>query len=268
MSKPYTVITGASEGIGRCFATLLAAQGHNLILVARNLPQLGELRDELQARHGVTILAVGQDLAAPDAVRAVGEAVGDRPVDGLINNAGYQVPIGPFALAEPEAVRAMIAVNLVALTDLTRLLLPALIQTRGAVVNVASHAAFQPVPYMAAYAATKAYVLHLSEALGQELADSKSGVYVMAFCPGATRTNFWSRSASPLEHTRFPVMAVEDVVAVAVRELKRRRKPVVIPSLLLRAATQTLRVSTRALNLKLARLLTGYQPSPSKLAQP
>ena len=160
----------------------------------------------------------------------------------------------------------MIAVNIVALTDLTYLMLPTIVAARGAIINVASHAAFQPVPYMSAYAATKSYVLHLTEALSRELADSNPGqVYVMALCPGATRTQFWSRSGSPVEKTRFSVMTVEAVVAVALRQLKRRRKTVVIPSMLLRAATHSLRVSTRPLNLLMARILTGYKaPAPSR----
>ena len=103
--------------------------------------------------------------------------------------------------------------------------------------------------------------------LSQELADSNPGeIYVMAPCPGATRTQFWSRSASPVENTRFAVTSVEAVVGVAMRKLKRRRKTVVIPSLLLRAATQSLRVSTRSLNLKLARMLTGHGPSRNRPA--
>ncbi len=259
MSNSYIVITGASEGIGRGFAQAFAALGRNLIVVARNADRLATLKAELEARYAIEVIVIVQDLAAPDAARRIIEAIGDRAIDGLINNAGFQVPIGPFAQGASEAVTAMIAVNIVALTDLTRLLLPAILASRGAIINVASHAAFQPVPYMAAYAATKAYVLHLTEALSQELADSHPGrVYVMALCPGATRTQFWSRSSSPVEKTRFAVMTVEAVVTVAMRALDRRRKTVVIPSLLLKAATQSLRVSPRRLNLRLARMLTGH----------
>jgi hypothetical protein len=264
MSKPYTIITGASEGIGRGFATALAANGHNLVIVARNGERLRDLAAALQAEHRVDIRVVEQDLAIPGAAEAIRDAVDDLPIDCLINNAGFQVAIGPFAQGDAAAVRTMIAVNIVAPTDLTYLMLPAIRATGGAIINVASHAAFQPVPYMSAYAATKAYVLHLTDALGRELADSDPGrVYVMALCPGATQTQFWSRSGSPVEKTRFSVMTVEAVIAVALRELKRRRKTVVIPSVLLQAATQSLRVSTRPLNLLLARMLTGYAtPAP------
>ena len=266
MSKPYTIITGASEGIGRGFATVLAAQGHDLVIVARNGERLRELATELQAQHRVDVRVIVQDLAVPGAAAAVRDAIGGLSIGCLINNAGFQVAIGPFADGDGEAVRAMIAVNVVALTDLTHLLLPAIRATRGAIINVASHAAFQPVPYMSAYAATKSYVLHLTEALGRELADSGSGVYVMALCPGATRTQFRRRSASPVEHSGVSVRTVEEVVAVALRELERRRRTVVIPSILLRAATQSLRVSTRPLNLVMARLLTGYKPPSSRAA--
>lgn len=259
MSKPFTIITGASEGIGRGFATAFAAQGRSLILVARGEARLEELRRELAGEHGIEVRIVVQDLAAPHAASAVVTAIGDAPVDCLVNNAGFQVPIGPFADSDAGQGQAMIAVNIVALTDLTRLLIPRIVKAGGAILNVASHAAFQPVPYMAAYAATKAYVLHFTEALGRELADRHPGqVYVMALCPGATQTQFWNRSGSPVEKTRFSVMTVEATVVVAMKELARRRKTVVIPSLLLSAATQSLRVSTRSLNLVLARMLTGY----------
>jgi uncharacterized protein len=260
MSQPYTLITGASEGIGRGFAHAFAAEGRNLIMVARNGDRLAALKTDLETRHRIEVIVIQQDLAAPDAAAAIAKAVDHLTIDCLVNNAGFQVPMGPFADGDCEAIKGMIAVNVVALTDLTRFLLPAILISRGAIVNVASHAAFQPVPYMSAYAATKSYVLHLTEALSRELADSHPGqVYVMALCPGATRTQFWSRSRSPVENTRFAVMAVEEVVAVAMRELKRRRKTVVIPSVILRAATQSLRISTRSLNLKLARMLTGHR---------
>lgn len=259
MPQLYTLITGASEGIGRGFAHAFAADGRNVIIVARSGDRLLALKTELEARHQIKVIVIEQDLSAPDAAGIIATAVDHLAIDCLVNNAGFQVPIGPFAGGDSEAVRRMIAVNIVALTDLTRLLLPAILTARGAIINVASHAAFQPVPYMAAYAATKSYVLHLTEAMSQELADSNPGqVYMMALCPGATRTQFWTRSASPVENTRFAVMTVEDVVAVAMKELKRRRKTVVIPSLLLRVATQSLRVSSRRLNLKLSRMLTGH----------
>ena len=267
MSKPYTVITGASEGIGRGFANTLGAQGRNLVIVARNESRLRELAAELRERHGIAVHIVVQDLTAPDAARTILTAIGDLPVDHLINNAGFQVPLGPIIDGKISDLHAMVAVNIVALTDLTRLLLPRIIGAGGAIVNVASHAALQPVPFMAAYAATKSYVLHFTEALSRELAESNpKQVYVMALCPGATRTQFWARSASPVEKTRFPVMTVEAVVAVAMRELGRRRRTVVIPSLALRVATQSLRISPRWLNATLARLLTGHGSSNSRQA--
>jgi len=256
MLKAYTVITGASEGIGRCFANALAAKGHNLVLVARNRDRLEALAKELAGQHGVDIRVIVQDLAEPGAAGAIAAATRDLTIDCLINNAGFQVPIGRFADSETSAVHAMIAVNISALTELTRLLIPRLVEHESTIVNVASHAAFQPVPYMSAYAATKAYVLHFTEALGVEVNDSHPGrVYVMALCPGATRTEFWSRSNSPVEKTRFPVMSPERVVATAMRAMARRRKTVVIPSLLLALATESLRLSPRALNAQMAKRL-------------
>jgi uncharacterized protein len=262
MSKAYTIVTGASEGIGRGFAEAFAAEGRDLFVVARNAARLEALKADLEARHGIEVRVVVQDLAERGAAGAIKAAIGDRAIAYLVNNAGFQVPMGPIETADAGAVRAMLDVNVVALTELTMALLPAIVRAGGAIVNVASHAAFQPVPYMAAYAATKSYVLHMTEALGAELEARHPGrVYVMALCPGATRTEFWSRSSARVEDTRFSVQSVEQVVAAAMRQLKRRRRTVVIPSLILSAATQSLRVSTRALNLRIATLLTGYRAS-------
>jgi len=234
MPANYTLIPGASEGIGREFAKTLASEKHNLILTARNVQRLEELKRELMALH-------------------------DKKVDCVINNAGFQVPIGPFEQSTPDQIRAMMAVNMTAVTELSHHFLPGLISQRGILVNVASHAAFQPVPYMAAYAATKAFVLHFTEALQSELQDKYGkAVFVLALCPGATRTKFWERSASPVEKTKFIIMSPEAAVKKAIKAMRKRTQHVLIPSLLLGVATQTLRVSTRKLNLFIAKKLVGY----------
>ncbi len=252
-------MTGASEGIGRCFAQALAAQQRNLVLVARNAERLEDLAADLRTRHAIEVRVIPMDLGRATAARDLMRDVGDLPIDCVINNAGFQVPMGPVRENDPATVRDMIALNIVAVAEVAQAFLPALVKTRGTLVNVASHAAFQPVPYMAAYAATKAYVLHYTEALNAELADSNPGaVYVMALCPGATQTRFWERSASKVEETRFSVMSPEAVVATAMSAMRKRRRSVVIPGVVLNLATLALRFGTRPLNAAIAKRLVGH----------
>lgn len=189
------VVTGASGGIGEEFAVQLAARGSHLILVARRAEKLAALRDTLTARHpGIVVDVIAADLATPGSgselaaeVRRLG-----RSVDVLVNNAGVGVH-GRFVDQEPEANANQIQLNCGTLVDLTARFLPAMVERgRGVVLNVASTAAFQPTPGMAVYGATKAFVLSYSEALWQECRDT--GVRVLALCPGATETEFFSRT--------------------------------------------------------------------------
>ena len=258
-SNAYSLITGASEGIGRVFATKLAEQGDNLIVVARNRERLESLAADLSGRHGVSVQVLTQDLGVAGSAKAVFDACSRWPVDKLVNNAGIEVPLRPFQESDAAAITAMLQLNIIALTELTRHFLPQIIASGGAIVNVASHAAFQPVPYMAAYSASKSYVLHFSEALHAELSDSHAGkVQVMALCPGATSTLFWERSNTSVESTRFSVMEPEQVVDAALDGLKGRKRSVVIPGMPLKFLTQLLRVSPRSLNLFIAKKLVGH----------
>jgi uncharacterized protein len=187
------LVTGASGGIGEEFAVRLAAGGVDLVLVARRGDRLDALRSRLLADHpDRTIATVTADLAEPGAGAAlVGQLDGQR-IDVLVNNAGVGSH-GPFADQDADAAVALAQLNVVTLTDLTARLLPPMLATgRGAVINVASTAAFQPVPTMAVYAATKAYVLSFTEALWWET--HRSGVRVLALCPGATETEFFRRT--------------------------------------------------------------------------
>jgi short-subunit dehydrogenase len=186
----WALVTGASGGIGMEMARDLAAQGHALVLVARKAGALQQLADELRQRHGTETLVVALDLSAPEAADQVAEKLREAGIEPavLVNNAG----IGLFGLHTETRLddeQAMINLNVVTLTRLTKLLLPAMVARRqGRVLNVASTAAFQPGPYMAVYYATKAYVLSYSEALAEELAGT--GVTVTALCPGPTSTGF------------------------------------------------------------------------------
>ena len=187
------LITGASGGIGYELAKLFARDHHNLVLVARSADKLAQLATELEP-HGVTVKTIALDLAKPLAPKFLFDQVQDTPIDILINNAGFGA-FGEFARMPEEEILGQIHLNITALTQLTRLFLPPLLQRRtGRIMNVASTAAFQPGPRMAVYYATKAYVLSFSEAIANELRDS--GVRVTCFCPGATHTGFAKRAGT------------------------------------------------------------------------
>ena len=184
------LITGASSGIGLELAKLFARDGYELVLVARRVERLEELGRELTQRHGVRCHTISVDLAQPDAAAEIVRRLeGAGPaVDVLVNNAGFGV-LGPLATTEPETAGRMIRVNIEALTQLTRALLPGMLaRRRGRILNVASTAGFAPGPLMAVYYATKAYVISFSEALAEELRGT--GVTVTVLCPGPTRTEF------------------------------------------------------------------------------
>ncbi|MGH8093287.1 MAG: SDR family NAD(P)-dependent oxidoreductase [Chthoniobacterales bacterium] len=228
------LITGASAGIGREFARQLAGRARGLILVARRAQRLQELREELVGRHPKLRVEIHRtDLSQHDAVDELLEWVGAQNfgLDLLINNAGLG-DLGAFATADPERVEQMVEVNMVALTRLTRALLPAMIERkRGAILNVSSSASFLPIPNFAVYAATKAYVTSFSEALRGEL--HGSGVHVSALCPGPVRTEFTEvarrRPAGPVApEPELAYVAVEKVVTEALDGIEHNRA-IVIP---------------------------------------
>lgn len=188
--RPVALITGASAGIGRELARRFAAGGHDLILSARRADELRLLAYDLSKDHGASCHVIPADLADPAAPQHLFDDATARglTVDVLVNNAGFGV-YGPFVGADAARLLAMIQVNVTALAHLTRLFLPGMVQRgHGRVLNVASTAAFQPGPLMAAYYASKAFVLSLSEALSEELRGT--GVTVTCLCPGPTRTEF------------------------------------------------------------------------------
>jgi short-subunit dehydrogenase len=187
---PTALITGASAGIGRELARVMARNGHGLILAARRLEELNVLAAELRDEFKVPVICLRADLGTADGARKLFNetTAAGLTVDVLVNNAGLGL-LGPFAENDTDKLDKMIAVNVVALTALTRLSLPGMVERKsGRVLNVASTAAFQPGPLMAAYYATKAYVLSLSEALSYELRGT--GVTVTCLCPGPTATEF------------------------------------------------------------------------------
>jgi short-subunit dehydrogenase len=199
--KQVALITGASSGIGLELSRLFAADGFDLVLVARSEGKLRELAKEVAEKYQSRSTIIVADLAKPSAGAAVaGHLESEKiAVDILVNNAGYGT-YGPFASNPMEPELQMIQVNVLALTELTRRLLPGMIQRRrGRVLNVASTAAFQPGPLMAVYYATKAYVLSFTEALANEL--KGTGVTATALCPGPTQSGF--QAAAKMEHSKL-----------------------------------------------------------------
>ena len=218
------VITGASSGIGEAFARALAARGANVVLVARSKAKLDALAQELAGRHGVRAEVIAADLSAGNAARVYAEAKArGLAIDVLVNNAGFG-SYGPFETLDAGREREQIMLNVVALADLTRAAIPELLERKGAVINVASTVAFQPIPYMAVYGATKAFVLSFSEALWAQYRNT--GLRVLALCPGATDTSFFD-VANNRETTVGQVATPEEVVRVALRALGRRRSSVI-----------------------------------------
>ncbi len=251
------LITGASSGIGRAFARPLAAMGKDLILVARREDRLQALAAELSEKYPIQAHILQADLAQPDGPQRLFADTEGRglTVDLLVNAAGF-ARVGEFSELPWEAQAAMIQLNVQALVELTRRYLPGMRQRHGGgVINIASTAAFQPVPYMAVYAATKAFVLSFSEAVAQEVA--ADGVTVLALCPGATATEFWSIAGHWQD--RLATMQLPDrVAALSLRAFDRRRSSIV-PGLQDRVlAFAASRLSPRPLAARLAaRILFG-----------
>ncbi|MGE0257615.1 MAG: SDR family NAD(P)-dependent oxidoreductase [Alphaproteobacteria bacterium] len=188
--RPVALVTGASRGVGAALARELARHGHDLVLSARDTESMQVLADELR-RIGAATTVIAADLSIPGAAARLGRELDARGlnIDVLINNAGLG-GLGRFDRIDPTRIAEMLQVNIVALTELTRLILPGMIARRhGRVMLVGSVAGFSPGPGMGVYFATKAYVLSLGEALAHELRGT--GVTVTTLCPGATATDFF-----------------------------------------------------------------------------
>jgi short-subunit dehydrogenase len=221
-----TLITGASTGIGAAFARKLAARGRNVLLVARSEDKLIALCNELGRLTSIRAQYVALDLREPDAGAQLLEETKKREleIEMLINNAGFG-SMGDFVKLDLERELEMIQLNIRAVVDLThRFLGPMRERKRGTIINVASTAAFQAVPYMATYAATKAFVLSFSEAIGEE--NRAHGIHVMALCPGVTETNFFEAAKIDRPPMRT-IQTAEEVVDAALRGLARQKSLVI-----------------------------------------
>lgn len=240
------LVTGASAGIGRELARLLARDDYDLILTARDEARLGELAAELRESRGTRAIVIAADLSTPTGARELAGRIEDAglEVDVLVNNAGMGAA-GAFVAIPLERQLALLQLNVVSLTELARRFLPPMLaRRRGRILNVASTAAFQPGPFLATYYASKAYVLSLSEAIAEETRGS--GVTVTVLSPGPTRTEFFSRAN--MRESALAKRAVMDAATVAAAGYAGmlRGDRLVVPGLANRALGAIVRVAPRS----------------------
>jgi short-subunit dehydrogenase len=229
VKKDYALITGASSGIGEAFARLLAAKKKPLILIAQNEEKLKELSAELREKHGVDVRFIPTNLARsktlpdlPGKLKRMG-----IHIDILINNAGFGKYERESKIRYEDSLN-MVNLNCRSLLALTKLFLPDMIaRKKGAIINIASTSGFFPVPYMATYAATKAFVINFSEALAEEVKDN--GIRVLCTCPGATSTNFQKRAGiNASEHRDLMQLSDPNTVAEQTIEALKQGKTLVV----------------------------------------
>lgn len=244
---PAAVITGASSGIGEEFAYALAREGYELFLIARRAAQLEAVAERARHRGAGRVSTIPADLTDREATHRAHAQVdaSGAEIGLLVNNAGFGTS-GRFSAMPLDRELSEIDLNVGAVISLTRLFLPAMIKVgRGTVINVASTAGFQPMPFMATYAATKAFLLSFSVALNQELAGT--GVRVMTLCPGLTRTEF--QQVAGTERRRIPGFLYMDAATVAVQALRaaRRGRTLYVNGRLNAIGTQLVRFAPRTL---------------------
>lgn len=243
VDRKRALITGASSGFGEVFARKLAARGHDVVLVARRRDRLEQLASELSEKIGVGAEVIQADLSQDGEVSPVEERLRAGDIDLLVNNAGFGTA-GEFAHLPLERELEEVDLNVRAVVRLTHAALgPMIAHRRGGIINVASMAGFQPIPNMATYAATKAFVLHFSEAVHEEV--KRHGVVVTALCPGPVKTEF--QQVSGVDEARVPPMgwvSVDSVVESALRALASRRA-MTVPGALNKAGVMAVRLMPR-----------------------
>jgi uncharacterized protein len=249
------LVTGASSGIGEALAKCFAAGGHRLVLVARSADKLAALAGTLERDFGAAVTVLPADLAEVGAAARLAASLKRRriAIDVLVNNAGV-LEHGPFVDISATRQQQLIALNVAGLTDMLAQFVPAMVERgRGRVLNVASIAAFQPVPGLATYAATKAYVLSLTESLAEELRDS--GVTATALCPGITATHMLTSAVETNEQlAHLPRILIGDVDKVAAEGYRACMSGDVIcvPGAVNRAATLAARATPKWLLRRIA----------------
>ncbi len=267
MSRGAALVTGASAGLGRAYARSLAERGHPLLLVARRRERLEEVAAFCRDRFAVPVRVVACDLATDDGLAACRAAMDEEPLEVAVLNAGFG-SLGPLTGLDREREGRMVRLNCLAVLDLAAHALPPMVaRGRGDLVIVSSAAAFQPVPHMATYAATKAFELSLAEALAGETAGT--GVRVVAVCPGPTSTEF--SEVLTREGARpgaggggwpwiLPIDDAPAVVRATWRALDRGR-PVVATGLVAHASRAASRVVPRRVVVAVAGLLHRHRTS-------
>jgi short-subunit dehydrogenase len=225
--RPCALITGASSGLGEAFAERLAADGHDLIVVARREDRLRALADRLRDTHGTATEVLVADLTAPQELRRVEARIAAGPaLELLVNNAGFG-GYRPFLALDPDRAEELIRLQVLAVTRLARAALPAMVaRSRGAVINVSSQLAFSAAlpspplpPGRAVYAATKAYVNAFTQLLAGELAET--GVQLQALCPGVMRTEFYARMGTDVNRLPMRPLEPSEVVRASLAGLQR-----------------------------------------------
>jgi uncharacterized protein len=254
LMNDWVLITGASTGIGAEFARLFAADGFNLVLIARDEARLNALARSLKSEYPIETRVVLKDLALPEAAKGIFTATADLPVSILVNNAGFG-GTGPFAASGLQKQSDMMQVNMTALVQLTHLFLqPMLKRHTGRILNVASTGAFQPGPFKAIYFATKSFVFSFSHALANEVAGS--GVTVTVLCPGTTDTEFHQRSGGKPTAGGYSMMSAPSVALAGYRGLMQGRRTV-IPGLFNKITALLVRLVPTRIATAGARRLSG-----------
>lgn len=249
--RPTALVTGASSGLGECFARQLAAAGHDLVLVARNRAALERLALELDAAHGTVSEVLPADLGDRAQLQAVADRVTEGgPVDMLVNNAGFGF-YGPVTSHRPEQETGMVDVDVAAVVALTHAALSVMVpRGSGNILNVASVAAFAATPGSATYSAAKAFVLMFSEAVHDEVAPS--GVHVTVLCPGFTRTRFQANAGIEAKGLPGFVWSEADAVVRAGLDALGRNQAVCVPGAVNKVAALSPRFATRPLTRRIA----------------
>ncbi|HXQ63149.1 MAG TPA: SDR family oxidoreductase [Acidimicrobiales bacterium] len=264
--RPIALVTGASSGLGECFARALAASGHDLVLVARTGPALEKLAGQLEQDSGASSEVLVADLADAGQLGAVAGRIADgAPLATVINNAGFG-HYGAFADLPLAGEVGQVAVNVLALVTLSHAALGAMVPRRtGKLLNVSSIGAFAPAPGGATYSATKAFVLSFTEALHDEVAPA--GVHVTALCPGFTRTDFQQRAG--VKTSGLPSVVWSDAAAVVAAGLAAldRNQAVCVPGVLNKVVAVSPRLGPRGLTRRISagvmrRLEAPQAPAP------
>jgi short-subunit dehydrogenase len=249
-TKPYALITGASSGIGRDLAFVYAKNGYNLILVARRLENLQETKDNIELKFNSIVIPIKLDLSKPESANTLFLEITNLNlnIETLVNNAGFGIS-GKFLDIEIERETEMITLNIITLTRLTKLFAKKMLETEGGkIVNIASTAAFQPLPTFSSYSGTKAYVLYFTESIAQEYKNTNLNFTVV--CPGPTKSEFME--TANVKKVKFFNMPTSMQVAEFTYKSSQKNKTVAIHGFLNNLMSFLLRLFPRKINASLA----------------